>query len=199
MEDLKAHETLRTTPLTYNYGGNEGVTLHECPPNGQGITALIALGIVEALEESGVVDLTSVELNSAEWLHTLIEATRLAFADTRALVGCPDVMQKEIIDKLLSRVSFCLLFCFALHLIAWLTCRWRCSQEYLAERAKLFDPEGSSPIIRKGIPHASSDTVLFSVTDKSGSAISYIQSNYVSRLLARLANLLGTIAIPSQR
>jgi len=104
LEDLKTHETLRITPLTYNYGGASGVTLHECPPNGQGITALIALGIVEALEESGAVDLTKLELNSAEWLHTLIEATRLAFADTRALVGCPDVMEKEVVDRLLSKV-----------------------------------------------------------------------------------------------
>lgn len=104
LEDLKAHETLKITPITYNYGGDDGVTLHECPPNGQGITALIALGIVEALEEAGVVDLTKIELNSAEWLHTLIEACRLAFADTRALVTCPDVMQKEIVDKLLSKV-----------------------------------------------------------------------------------------------
>ena len=55
-----------------------------------------------------------------------------------------------------------------------------CLQEYLAERAKLFDPKASSPVIRKGIPHASSDTVLFTVTDDSGSAMSYIQSNYVS-------------------
>lgn len=56
-------------------------------------------------------------------------------------------------------------------------------QEYLAERAKLFDPKGSSPIIRKGVPYASSDTVLFTVTDESGSAMSYIQSNFVSHTL----------------
>lgn len=185
LEDLKAHETLRITPLAYNYGGEDGVTLHECPPNGQGITALIALGIVEALEESGVVDLTKAELNSAEWLHTLIEASRLAFADTRALVTCPDVMQKDIVDKLLSKVSPGLQVLLLIWLLTGVT-GWL--QEYLAERAKLFDPQGSSPIIRKGIPYASSDTVLFTVTDESGSAMSYIQSNFVSHTSSFLAS-----------
>ncbi|KAJ3018242.1 hypothetical protein HKX48_003021 [Thoreauomyces humboldtii] len=162
LEDLKSHTTLPVTPISYNYGGSDGVTLHECPPNGQGITALIALGIVEALEDSGVVDLTKMPLNSAMWLHTLIECTRLAFADTRALVTCPDVMQKETVERLLSK-------------------------PYLASRAKLFDPKGTTAVIRRGIPTASSDTVLFTVADESGSAMSYIQSNYHG---------FGTSAIP---
>lgn len=43
-EDLSTHTTTPVDPIHYSYGGPKGVTLHECPPNGQGITALIALG-----------------------------------------------------------------------------------------------------------------------------------------------------------
>ena len=53
------------------------VTLHECPPNGQGLTALIALGIIDALQEEGKIpNLSSMEVNSAEYLHVLIESLR---------------------------------------------------------------------------------------------------------------------------
>ena len=60
-------------------------------------------------------------------------------------------------------------------------------QEYLRKRAELFDPAQSSPIINKGTPIASSDTVLFTTADQYGNACSYIQSNYAG---------FGTFAIP---
>lgn len=41
LEDLKEHSTTPVTPISINYGGEKGVTLHETPPNGQGLTALI--------------------------------------------------------------------------------------------------------------------------------------------------------------
>lgn len=72
MEDLKSHTSTVVDPITYSYGGKDGVTLHECPPNGQGITALIAIGIIEALEEEGVVNLAEMEHNSTAWLHLLM-------------------------------------------------------------------------------------------------------------------------------
>ena len=56
--------------------------LYQCPPNGQGLTALIALGIVEQYEIQHGVDLLEVEHNSTTYLHVLIEALRLAFADS---------------------------------------------------------------------------------------------------------------------
>jgi len=53
------------------------------------------------------------------------------------------------------------------------------SKAYLAERAKLFDPEKAASIYERGSPaHNSSDTVYFAVSDKDGNAISFIQSNY---------------------
>ena len=56
-----------------------GYTLHEIPPNGQGIVALIALGILEHF------DLRSHPVDGADSLHLQIEAMKLAFADALAL------------------------------------------------------------------------------------------------------------------
>lgn len=72
LEDLKSHTTTVVKPITYSYGGKNGVTLHECPPNGQGITALIALGILDILEEDGIVNMATAEHNGTTWLHTLM-------------------------------------------------------------------------------------------------------------------------------
>lgn len=72
LQDLATHSTTPVTPISYSYGGKDGVTLHECPPNGQGITALIALGILDVLQEQGVVDLATAEHNGVVWLHTLM-------------------------------------------------------------------------------------------------------------------------------
>lgn len=47
------------------------------------MTALVALGIVEAVEDVHGVDVLDLELNSVEYLHILIEALRLAFADSK--------------------------------------------------------------------------------------------------------------------
>ena len=55
----------------------------ECPPNGQGITTLMALNILEGFE------IGDYEPRSPEVLHIIIEALRLAFADARALVADP--------------------------------------------------------------------------------------------------------------
>lgn len=60
----------------------------QCPPNGQGLTALVALGIVEAVETQHGVDVLDLEHNSATYLHILIEAMRLAFADSALAYVC---------------------------------------------------------------------------------------------------------------
>ncbi|KAF4622834.1 hypothetical protein D9613_002092 [Agrocybe pediades] len=79
LDDLANHSSTFVEPIKYTYA-NE-VTVYECPPNGQGITALLALGILENIQEQKLSrPLLEMEHNSPEYLHTLIEALRLAFA-----------------------------------------------------------------------------------------------------------------------
>lgn len=92
VEDLAFHVSTWETPVSTAYGG---LRLWECPPNGQGITALIALNILEGF------DLPSNPL-SPDRLHLEIEALRLAFADTRWYVADPSVVHgpvKELLSK----------------------------------------------------------------------------------------------------
>ncbi|KAG9222657.1 hypothetical protein CCMSSC00406_0004571 [Pleurotus cornucopiae] len=101
LDDLAKHETTFVDPISYTYAGE--VTVYECPPNGQGITALLALGILEQLQEQGLIKpLSQLEHNSAEYLHAVVEAMRLAFADSQWYVTDPDfgkVPVKELLSK----------------------------------------------------------------------------------------------------
>ena len=76
--DLAAHRPEWVEPIQVGFRGHQ---VHEIPPNGQGIAALIALGILEHLpyEDTAV--------GSAERMHMEIEATRMAFADLHAHVA----------------------------------------------------------------------------------------------------------------
>ena len=82
--DLSAHRADWVAPIS---GGYRGYTLHEIPPNGQGIAALIALGIAEEL------DLPSCAVDSADSQHLQIEAMKLGFADTYRYVSDPASMR----------------------------------------------------------------------------------------------------------
>jgi gamma-glutamyltranspeptidase len=74
LEDLASHKTQFDEPISYTY--QNSFTLHEPPPNNSGLTVLIALGIVDALQKTGKVDLNKVEHNSAQWMHILMWALR---------------------------------------------------------------------------------------------------------------------------
>ena len=79
-EDLKNYKSFWTDPIKTNYRGYE---VYECPPNGQGLAALIALNIIENL------DLKQIEHGSSDFYHYLIEAIRIGFADTLWYVTDP--------------------------------------------------------------------------------------------------------------
>jgi gamma-glutamyltranspeptidase/glutathione hydrolase len=83
-DDLAAHTCDWVTPIHVDFRGRR---IHEIPPNGQGIAALIALGILERC------DLEGLEPDSAEMLHLQIEALKLGVADARANVADPEHMQ----------------------------------------------------------------------------------------------------------
>jgi gamma-glutamyltranspeptidase/glutathione hydrolase len=80
VSDLAAHRSTWEQPIHVAY---RGVNIWECPPNGQGLTALIALNLLEGFDLAGLAPL------SPERLHLEIEALRLAFADTRWYVADP--------------------------------------------------------------------------------------------------------------
>lgn len=92
-DDLAAHESTWEQPIHTTY---RGLRVWECPPNGQGLAALIALNILEGY------DLASMEPLSATRLHLQIEAMRLAFADTRWYVADP-AFNPAPVDELLSK------------------------------------------------------------------------------------------------
>src|SRR5215207_2315373 len=92
-EDLASHVSTWEEPISVNY---RGYNVYECPPNGQGITALIALNILEGF------DLSSLALLSTERLHLMIESMRLAFADARWYVADPKFSHVPI-EELLSK------------------------------------------------------------------------------------------------
>ncbi|HLU10988.1 MAG TPA: gamma-glutamyltransferase, partial [Oceanobacillus sp.] len=77
-EDLKAHHSTWDEPIFTDY---RGITVYECPPNGQGIAALQAMKIAEGF------DLGSMAWDSPERIHLMVEAMRLAFADARYYVA----------------------------------------------------------------------------------------------------------------
>jgi gamma-glutamyltranspeptidase/glutathione hydrolase len=78
--DLADHTSTWVEPLATEY---RGAQVWECPPNSQGLAALLGLGILRGF------DLSRLRWGSAEHLHLQIEAMRLAFADARAWVGDP--------------------------------------------------------------------------------------------------------------
>ena len=80
LEDLANHTSTWEQPIHTTY---RHLRIWECPPNGQGLTALIGLNILEGF------DLSQMEALSARRLHLEIEALRLAFADTRWFVADP--------------------------------------------------------------------------------------------------------------
>ncbi|KAK2061809.1 gamma-glutamyltranspeptidase [Colletotrichum caudatum] len=164
---LKFKPALKSQANGHGHGHGGGsssddgaVEVWEHPPNGQGIVALMALGIIQELQASGVVPAWSPEdHNTAPYLHAIIEALRLGFTDASWYVTDPNVVPVP---------SAALI-----------------SREYSAARAKLFDPRRAAQTLHVGEPpkHASpalrsSDTVYFTVSDEHGNAASFINSNY---------------------
>jgi gamma-glutamyltranspeptidase / glutathione hydrolase len=93
IDDLAAHASTWEEPISTLY---RGLRLWECPPNGQGLAALLALNILEGF------DLADLEPLSVRRLHLEIEALRLAFADTRWYIADP-AFRRVPVDELLDK------------------------------------------------------------------------------------------------
>lgn len=166
LDDLKNHQSEITEPvslrLNFDAEGHD-IDIWEHPPNGQGIVAQMALGILAELEREGKIPVfTRLDHNSAQYLHALIQALRIAFTDGSWYITDPT----EIVDPN--------------HLLC---------QSYLAQRATLFDPNKSTSIPTPGDPfgvHKTSDTVYLCATDEEGNACSLVNSvadNFGSRIV----------------
>lgn len=142
-QDLAAHESSWVEPISTTY---RGVRVWECPPNGQGLAVLMALNILEGFELKGMDQL------GVERLHLMIEALRVAFADTRWYVADPTFCPAPL-EELLSK-------------------------KYADTRRKLIDPKRATVDTKHGSPVASSGTVYFCAVDGQGNAASFINSNY---------------------
>lgn len=158
-EDLEEHTSEFQESVCTLY---RGTRVWECPPNGGGVTALLALNILTALEEAG--QLAPADAPDAEdegaaaeaaalRAHAQIEALRLAYADTSQHIGDPEWTYP---------VVSCLL-----------------SKPYAEQRARLFQPAVAMGHVEGGAPRAESCTVSFQVVDGSGNATSVAQSNYL--------------------
>jgi gamma-glutamyltranspeptidase/glutathione hydrolase len=93
MEDFAAQRSEWVEPISTTYTGH---TLYEIPPNGQGLTALIALNILEGI------DLTSMRSQPDLYHHTMIEAMKLAFADRNRYIADPAFAATPVAELLSS-------------------------------------------------------------------------------------------------
>lgn len=142
--DLAEYSSEWVEPISTTY---RGWTVYEIPPNGQGIAALIMLNIMESFP------LARFGHNSADALHVMIEAKKLAYAD----------MDRYVADPKFSAVPVPGLL----------------SKEYARERAKLVDMAKANCSITPGEPAfpKAADTIYLSVVDREGNMVSLIQSN----------------------
>ena len=143
-EDLATHESEWVTPVSTSYRGWD---VYELPPNGQGIAALQILNILEGF------DIASMGFGSAEYLHTLIEAKKLAFEDRAKYYA-----DMDFVDVPVARLI---------------------SKEYANERRKLISPDKASKSLPAGDASLDAgDTIYLTVADSDGNMVSLIQSNY---------------------
>ena len=155
-KDLADHRSDWVEPLSTTYRGYQ---MLELPPNTQGIAALEILNILEGF------DLKPLGHNSAEYLHLLVEAKRIAFADRGAWIGDPSTTPAKAVDQMLSK-------------------------EYAAARRKEIDRDKAAAAYRAlaidgrttpgsgDEPVGRGDTIYLTAADAEGNVVSLIQSIY---------------------
>ena len=143
-DDLAAHESEWVTPVSTNYRGWD---VYELPPNGQGIAALQILNILEGF------DIENMGFGSAEYIHTFVEAKKLAFEDRAKFYADMDFVDVPV-EVLISK-------------------------EYANERRELIDKNKASMQLPAGDAKlGEGDTIYLTVADSDGNMVSLIQSNY---------------------
>src|SRR5262249_19082693 len=144
LADFAEFDAQWVEPVSTKYRGYD---VYELGAQTQGIAALEMLNILEAY------DLKSLGHNSAEYLHLMIEAKKLAFADRDAHIADPDKVNVPV-SRLISK-------------------------EFAAERRKLISDAHAMPSPRPR-PWDAGDTVYLTVVDKERNAVSFINSLFKS-------------------
>jgi gamma-glutamyltranspeptidase len=137
--DLAQFEAERQEPIRVDY---HGLSVLEAPPNSTGFTLLQELKIVENF------DLAAMGFGSADAVHVMVEAKKLAFADRERWGSDPRTLEAPL-DELLSA-------------------------EYAARLAARIDMRRAAPT--QPIPEAAGDTTYFCTADGAGNAVSGVQS-----------------------
>src|SRR5215216_4273097 len=145
LADLAAQKSEWVEPISTTY---RGYTVYEIPPNGQGLTALLTLNILEGFE------LAALSTQPDRYYHTLIEATKLAFADRNRYIADPAFSKVPVVELL--------------------------SKDYAARRRALINPNKALDAPLPGEINAGSDTTYFTVVDQDGNAVSFINSLFDS-------------------
>jgi gamma-glutamyltranspeptidase/glutathione hydrolase len=141
LEDFRDHRAEWVEPLSVPFGEYR---LWELPPNGQGIAALEMLRILEAY------DLAAMGHNSATYLHHLIEAKKLAFADLETFVGDPEFMTVSP-EQLLA-------------------------DDFIEQRRSLIQRGRALTQAQPDSSLTTTETTYFAVADRAGNMISFINS-----------------------
>ena len=156
--DLAAHTSDWVEPLSTTYRGYQVV---ELPPNTQGIVALQMLNLLEGF------DVKALGHNTADYLHLLIEAKRLAFADRDAWLADARAVSPQTIARMLSKE-------YAAERRGELD-RVRAARGYQPMRTSGTQPPGPA---RPAQPRG--DTVYLTAADRQGNVISLIQSQFLT-------------------
>ena len=143
LDDLRKHRPEWVEPISVPF---KGYRVWELPPNGQGVAALEMLRMLEPY------DLRSLGHNSAAYLHLLIEAKKLAYADIARYIGEPAAMQTPAAALLDDR--------------------------FVAARRALIDPNHAADHPDPGAALTASETIYLTVADSAGNMVSFINSLY---------------------
>jgi gamma-glutamyltranspeptidase/glutathione hydrolase len=141
-EDLAEHKSQFVLPVSTNYRGYD---IWELPPNTQGIAALQMLNLLEPY------DLKKMGPQSAQALHLMIEAKKLAYEDRAKFYADPDFARLPVATLI--------------------------SKPYADLRRKQIDPAKASNHPMPGDP-GQADTIYLTVVDRDLNCVSLIQSNF---------------------
>jgi gamma-glutamyltranspeptidase/glutathione hydrolase len=156
-EDFASHRGEWVDPISVNYHGYD---VYELPPNGQGAAVLEMLKILEGY------DLRKMGPGSADSLHLMIEAKRLAYEDLAKYFGDPDFVKVPVKTLI--------------------------STDYAKQRRTQIRLDRANPNIGPGEAKLGpGDTTYLTIADKDGMMVSLIQSNYADLGSGLVADGLG--------